>query len=414
MHFKSNILFSGDKSLNVDRENGIIKNVCIVQFGANKNGSYFSEKYLQDFAKGANEINQGVKSRYGHPNMCSTTLGKFIGRYKNFSFGVNETNQKPTVFAELHLDNITKKTQVEGQGISMFEYITDMAENNPDVFGNSIHIPVPKFEKDLVEVDKKKYQSHIFNGVVASDLVDSPAATDSLFSDTDDLGITVTQFLDENPSIFEAITKKPDIIINFFETYENYLNNYKSNINMKFLDKLKKTFSTDETFDIEETLADGEIVKIATEDENPKVGDPVTKEDGTSIADGDVTIKDGTVWVIEGGKISEIKPKEEEEAGAGDEPTNAEVMQSISDLGKTFSAFQTQYAKDVKGNEEAIEFVATTFEKKFSNLAKTVKSNSPDYEIDPSTGKTKKFSKSGGYDPDKAREERDKRNPKNN
>lgn len=411
MHFKSNILFSGDKSLNVDKDNGIIKNVCIVQFGANKNGSFFSEKYLQDLANGANEINQGVKSRYGHPNMCSTTLGKFIGRYKNFSFG-KDVNDKSTVFAELHLDPITKKTQVEGQGISMFDYITDMAETNSDMFGNSIHIPTPKFEKELVEIEGKKYQSHIFNGIVASDLVDSPAATDALFSNVDDLGVLVTQFLDENPSIFEAITKKPEIIINFFETYENYLNNYKSNTNMKFLEKLKKTFSNNETFDIEETTADGEIVKVTTEDENPKVGDSVTKEDGSSIDDGDLTVKDGTIWVIEGGKISEIKPKEEDTSDDDDvEPTNTEVMQSVNALAETFKTFQTKYAEDNKENQDAIELVATTFEKKFNNLAKTVKSSSPDYQKNADDGKKKKFSNSN-YDADKVREEREKRKNK--
>ena len=407
MHFKSNVIFSKDSSINVDRENGIIKNVCIVQFGANKNGTYFSEKYLEDFAKGANEINQGVKSRYGHPNMCSTSLGKFIGRYKNFSFGKTEGG-KPTVFADLHLDNITKKTEVEGQGIKMFDYIMDMAETNSDMFGNSLHIPTPKFEKDLVEVDGEKFHSHIFNGIVASDLVDDPAATDALFSDSDDLGVITTQFLDENPSIFDAISKKPEIFFDFIERYENYLIKYKSKTNMNFFKKLKEKYGNKETFDINETTADGKIVTVVTEDETPKVGDSIAWEDGSSIEDGDLTVKDGTVWVIEGGKISEIKDAEEEEEEESEEPTNAEVMQSVQKLTQTFESFQNQYKKDLKENQDSIDFVAQTFEKKFNNLAKTVKSKSPDYKKNADEGKGTKQSASG-YDPDKAREEREKR-----
>jgi hypothetical protein len=394
-HFKSNTIFSENKSLNVDKENGIIKSVCIVQFGANKNRTFFSEKYLHDFVIGANEIKQGVKSRYGHPNMCSTTLGKYIGRYKNFSFR-KTANNKSAVFGDLYLDEITKKTQVEGQGISMFEYITEMAENNPDMFGNSIHIPAPKFEKELVDVDGKKYESHIFNGVLASDLVDSPAATDSLFADTNDLGIAVTDFLDNNPMIFSVIEKDPAIIEDFFERYVNYSNNYKSNFNMSFLDKLKKKFSNN-SFDIEETTATGSIVKVVTEDENPKVGDKVVNEDGTPVADGDLVIKNGATWVITEGAISEIKEPDTPEGG-DEEPTMSEVMQGVNDLANSFNAFQTQYQIDLKENQSSIELVADEVEKfntKFNTLARSVKSK--DYKVpdaEETGGKNKKFSES--------------------
>ncbi len=61
----------------------------------------------------------------------------------------------------------------------------------------------------------------------------------------------------------------------------------------------------------------------------------------------------------------------------------------------------------MKENQDAIELVADTFETKFKKLAKTVKSVSPDYEVDPNEGKGKKFKK------DLAEEWKEKRNNKN-
>lgn len=398
MHFKSNPLLN-QTTLNVDRENGVIRNISIVQEGPNKNGTYFSKKYLDDLANGANEIKSGVKSRFGHPTMCSTSLGSYIGRYKNFEFDGKK------VTADLHLDPITKKTQVEGKGISMFEYLTDMAESNPDMFGNSIHIPRPKYEKERVKIEETEFNSHVFNGIVASDIVDDPAATSGLF-DTTDLGVVMTQFLDENPQIFDVVQKDPSIIEEFFERYSQYSKNFKSNINMSFLDKLKKKFNTEEneTFDVEETLADGTIVTVKTENETPQAGDAVVDEDGKPLEDGEKTVKDGKIWVIADGKISEIKDAEDD--GEGDEePTPAEMMSAINGLTQSFNAFKTQYKKDLKESQDGIELVATTFEAQLKEVKKNIKSKAPDYKSEQKK-KENEFSASG-YDPDKVREARE-------
>ncbi|WP_228853247.1 hypothetical protein [Aegicerativicinus sediminis] len=400
MHFRSNPTFSKSKNINVDRENGVIKNVQIVKQGTNKNGTYFGETYLKALADGANEQKQGVKSRFGHPNMCSTSLGSYIGRYKNFQAKGDK------VFADLHLDPISKKTQVEGKGISMFEYIMDMAESNGDMFGNSIHIPTPEFEEDPIRFEGKNYHSHIYNGILASDVVDDPAATDGLFSNSDDLGVIVTEFLDTNPNIFATIQKDPSIIQDFFERYSNYLTIYNKQFDMSFLDNLKKKLGKKETFDIEETLASGDIVKVITEDEAPKVGDQVTDADGKALADGEHTTKDGSVWTIEGGAIADIKaaepaPSEEEE------PTMSDMMSKFDSLITRFDKFEKAYKKDLKENQDAIELVSDSLNEKFSNLAKTVKSNGPDYKAEPKNPKKEQFA--SGYDPDKAREMREKK-----
>lgn len=398
-HFKSNVIFSNPKSLNVDKENGIVKNVSIVNHGKNKNGSYFNEQFLADIATKGNEQKQGVKSRFGHPNMCSSSLGTFLGRYKNFQV------REKGVYADLHLDPIAKKTQVEGKGISMFDYVLEMAENNPDMFGNSIHINSETFEEKVGDV---YFNSHKLESFIASDLVDDPAATDSLFANSNDLGIVVTDFLDNNPTIFDVIQKDPSIVEDFFDRYINYLNQFKNHEKMSFLDKLKKKFSTNETFDVNETTATGDIITIVTEDETPKVGDTVNDAEGKPLADGDTVLKDGSTLVIVDGKISEIKEAVSDPSD-DEEPTLAEVMQGVNTLSTAFGKFQTAYKKDLKENQGAIELIAdqvSKFDARVTTLARSVTSKKTTYSAEPPA--PKKINESG-YDPDKAREAREKR-----
>lgn len=398
-HFKANVITSGATHLNVDRKNGSIKNVVIVQQGINKNGTFFNTRFLTDLVTQGNAQPQGVKCRFGHPNMCATSLGSYLGRYKNFRKKGNK------VLADLTLDPITQKTQVEGKGISMWEYVLDMAAGNPDMFGNSI---VVMSEEVQEKVGGKTYGSHKLQSFLASDLVDDPAATEMLFSQSNDLGITVTRFLDEHPEVFSAIAGNPDILDDFFSRYATYLQQYKQMYHMNFLEKMRKQFGKQYRFDIEETTATGELVTVVTEDESPKEGDPVIDENGKPVPDGDLTLKDGTVWVIEEGLIAEIKTAEDDSEPLADEDaTLKEVAQSVNTLARQLKGFRKQYQKGLHENQEALQLVATSLEKRFSNLAKTVKSGTTEYYGDPARGKKGKLGL--GYDPDKVREAREAR-----
>ena len=390
---------------NVDRENNVLKNICIANFGKNKNESYFDEKFISDLVAKGNAQTQGVKSRFGHPSMCATSLGTYIGRYKNFNIQGNNC------FADLHLDPITKKTQVEGKGIMMYDYIMDMAERNPDMFGNSIHITYVKKDKPIL---KDGFEVLELNDITSSDLVDDPAATDALFSSNpNDLGVIVTQFLDQNPALFESVNKNPAIIEDFFERYFNYFNRKpKINFNMSFLDKLKKKFSTEEeTFDIDVTLADGSIVKVITEAEQPQVGDQVVDDTGAPVADNEHLLPDGSAIVTVGGAITEIKdaPAPENET----EPTLQEVMNSVNALNKSFSAFKTKFENAQKENEEAFELISDQvekFDKRVDTLGKGIKSK---YDVPPVETPEKRKPAVAGYDADKVAEARKKLNEKN-
>ena len=406
--------FSTGGNINVDRENGILKNVEIAKFGLNKNGSYFNNQFLTDLVKSGNNKKNGVKSRFGHPNMCATSLGTFIGRYKDFEL----KNEK--VYANLTLDPITKKTQVEGKGISMFDYIMDMAESNPDMFGNSIVVFCSWFDEEITNEagEKEMVESLILQDFIASDLVDDPAATDELFSaNPNDLGIILTTFLDQNPQIFSVISEKPEMISDFFDRYFNYLNRKGKpliNVNMSFLDKLKKKFGkpqTNEDFNVDVTLADGSIVTVVTtepERDTPAVGDSIVDSEGNSVGEGEHLLPDGsTILTDADGVITEINdaPEGGGEGGGNDgEPTNQEIMNSVQNLTKSFNAFKKSYETTQKENEQAFDYLGG----RIQQMGKNIKSN-----YTPPQGNGGKRNNSttptGGYDPDKVREEREKR-----
>lgn len=366
--FKSLPVFSGPE-IKIDRENSVIRGVQIAKFGRNKNATYFDEQFLADLVQKGNEQTQGVKSRFGHPNMCATSFGTFIGRYKNFSQREIGMGGPTAVFADLHLDPITKQLEVEGKGIKMFDYIFQMAETNPDMFGNSIHINSIRKDK---KIGGETQTIHKLTSFIASDLVDDPAATDGLFSNGNDLGVLVTSFLDENPAIFSSIQANPSIIEDFFDRYRNYLSNYKKS-NMNIFKKIADKFSG--KFDVEKTTATGDVVTVVTEDSAPKVGDTVNNADGQAVADGDLLLADGETYVIKDGKIEEIKPAE----AAPEEPAPVEMMSRVTALGKKVDTFQNQSEKTF--GLLADQLVAMN--KKFDALARNIESKkfeTPDAE----------------------------------
>ena len=383
--FRSAPTFSEQKHVNVDRQNDKISNIEIANYGRNKNYTFFDDKFLDDVAKHGNAQSQGVKSRFGHPNMCASSLGTFIGRYHNFRV----ENRK--VFADLTLDPITKKTSVEGKGIKMYDYIMDMAESNYDMFGNSIVIMGDDYDLEI-ENDKgeKQWETvQVLHSLLASDLVDDPAATDQLFSVENDFGVIMTEFLDQNPQIFEIANQKPELFTDFLDRYQAY-HNRKSNTNMSLFKKLKEQFGSKEenkTFDVDLTLATGAIVTVVTEDEQPKVGDPVQDDSGSAVADGEHLLQDGRTIVTEGGNITEIREAEEdeqeEENGDGGEGENNfdTLSKQIAGMREDFSAAMTMVSDQFSEHNKSI-----------SALQKTVKSQK--FEA-PSKGERKKIQDEG-------------------
>ena len=227
----------------IDKENAVIKNVLIIQEGeARGHDLFLNQQFLDDVVKLGNQKTNGVKARFGHPNMCSTALGTFIGRYKNFH------KIGSLVYADFHLDASAK---ISPNG-NLFDYILQLAETNPDTFGSSIAFKPGKTitlsEKDPAtdETIQKSYAT--IELLHAVDLVDDPAATNGLFSQfhADDLSFIATTFLDQNPLIVKSFIDDPSI---FFEFISKYFNRNNMNLpeNFKsFIDKISLLFQTPE------------------------------------------------------------------------------------------------------------------------------------------------------------------------
>jgi len=215
-YFRSNTIYKQSPS-SIDREKGIIKDIILCQTGEAKGHDLFiNNQFIDKVVHLGNEIKPGIKARFGHPNICSTALGTYLGRYKNFRKVDN------TAVADLFLDSTSKKSP----NGNLYDYVLDLAESNPDMFGASIAFKAGKADKRLETIDGKEIEKSYATIVKlhACDLVDDPAATEGLFETfhEDDFAFQVSVFLDEHPEIYELLNKKPEILTEFLNNYEQY------------------------------------------------------------------------------------------------------------------------------------------------------------------------------------------------
>ena len=226
-YFSTPPIFSAPVS-KVDRDIGLIQGITIARVGPAKGHFGFIDRtFLLQIVENAATKTAGVKARFGHPNMCSSAIGTYLGRFKNYSYSGDQ------VKADLFLDSTAKSTP----NGDLFAYVLDMAETNPDMFGASIAFETADSEIIEEEADGKKIKKEYFRlkELRATDIVDEPAATDGLFS-ADSFPAISTQFLDENPQVLEIIFSKPDSVIEF-------LSNYLNNTDMNISEKIKQNFS---------------------------------------------------------------------------------------------------------------------------------------------------------------------------
>ena len=230
-------IFSAPVS-SVDREKGIIQGVTIAQVGPAKGHNGFIDRtFLLQIVDNATARTAGIKARFGHPNMCSTALGTYLGRFKNYTYSGDK------VKADLYLDETAKSTPSG----DLFTYVLDMAEKNPDMFGASIAFETADNEIIFEEVDGRQIEKSFFRlkELRATDIVDEPAATNGLFSASGNFMLSgieafpaiATRFLDENPAILELIFSKP-------ETITEFLTNYITNSDMNLSAKIKENFAS--------------------------------------------------------------------------------------------------------------------------------------------------------------------------
>jgi len=219
---------------------GILQKVVVAQTGKVK--SYNEEidaVTLSQIVALGNAKPKGIKARFGHPNMCTSAFGTYIGRFKNFMIDDDK------VTADLHLDPVCRNAPSG----NLYDYILTMAAKNPDMFGASMaFIPAApvtgESEFPLVRIEE----------LLATDLVDDPAATHSLFS-RDSFAFLATEFLDQNPAVAGYVAARPDAVIEFMVKYfsKNHL------MKPEILRKLKNLFvspspGTDPTLEYEHAI----------------------------------------------------------------------------------------------------------------------------------------------------------------
>lgn len=219
----------------IDPVQGIIRGITVARVGlARGHNGRIDRTFLLQLVETASTRTQGIKARFGHPNMCSTALGTYLGRFHNYAYHADR------VTADLHLDPAAK-TSPHG---NLFDYVIKMAQSNPDMFGASIVFESADFELSEEEIDGKKTEVNNFRlkELRATDIVDDPAATDGLFS-SESLPAQATQWLDQNPDLTELIFSKPENLIEFLH---NYLNHNPMNFSETIKSHFRKIFSLEQ------------------------------------------------------------------------------------------------------------------------------------------------------------------------
>lgn len=251
-YFSSDVVFNQTFE-SIDAGKGIIQGVKVCSEGdAKGHGVYLNKKFIRDVTRFGKEHGPGVKARFGHPNMCATSLGTYIGRYKNYRTQIEAIQDKDTrhhSIADLHLDETAKNLPQLGNA---WDYILNLALSSPDMFGNSIVFTPGEEEKVITKNDdgteSVRYDATI-EALHATDLVDEPAATDGLFSRfaEEEMAMQVTQFLDQHPEVYDLAVNHPDIVDTFLKRYESYKQK-KADMTKKamevrsFFDKIKDAF----------------------------------------------------------------------------------------------------------------------------------------------------------------------------
>ncbi len=201
----------------IDLDNGVIKGISVATEGEVKgHGVYADSTFIEQITQLGAAQTEGVKARFGHPNMCATALGTYVGRFKNYRVEGDKS------VADLHLDDSAKKSP----NGNLYEYVLAMATENPDMFGTSVVFKMGESEMKEETVDGETVEREYARAesLLATDLVDDPAANEGLFSafSHEDIATQVTEFLDANPEIWEVVDANPEVYEEFLGRYTAY------------------------------------------------------------------------------------------------------------------------------------------------------------------------------------------------
>lgn len=232
---------------NIDAEAGVLRDVVMVQEGEAKgHGFHLEAEFIADLVRYDNKVygQRGVKARLGHPGMSDDTMGAQMGYFQNFR--ERKKKGKMQAIADLHL---LESADVSPTKPQMRQWVIGMADEAPDFIMSSIVFRPGRYyqrqkdgkKKYVYEYTKVKgddgteYDKYVSSDPALgkvfiefgdrgehyyTDLVESGAATESLFSNTANPHLFVSrlgEWLDENPDIRTFIHQHPDKVQAFLD-----------------------------------------------------------------------------------------------------------------------------------------------------------------------------------------------------
>ncbi len=249
-------------------EGNTIKNVAVCTMGVAKgHGVHLDSEFIDRVVLQGNQKRNGLKARFGHPSMCSTALGTYLGTFKNFHRDGNIAR------ADLHVSNEANNSPNGRLG----DYVLSMAENAPESFGTSIcFTPGETFRKDLetgeniymsaeTSFDSNLVSEELFvelDTLHGCDAVDEPAANEGLFSGESIAG-QLEMFFQEHPDVFTSLAANPDVL--------DAIEKYGSNVNefiTAYQERLAKSYIT-QTPKKEEEKVNEEVQEVHEEEVVP-------------------------------------------------------------------------------------------------------------------------------------------------
>lgn len=231
-------------------DQGMIEGVRLCTAGEAKgHGVFLEESFIDQVVALANKGQKaGVKCRFGHPNMCSESLGTYLGVFRNVKKGMvsypdPEDPEKiidaPCAIGDLYLAASAKETP----NGDLYSYVMACASEHPDKVATSIVFEIGdwyvydqlgnKIVYDGTNSDQYRGardltgKEYVTCGkLFGCDMVDEPAANEGgLFSafSKESLAGQVTEFLDDHPKVIELLEKSPETINGFIERFNVYL-----------------------------------------------------------------------------------------------------------------------------------------------------------------------------------------------
>ena len=359
-------------AVNADR--GIIEGVSVVTVGEAKgHGVNLDKSFVESVVELGNKTKAGLKARFGHPNMCDTALGTFLGRFKNFRT-VGDTAK-----ADLFLSNTAKETP----NGDLHGYVTSMAADEPDMFGTSIVFEVGE-EYQIGESGERIALDDSNAGPVfvtcdslhACDVVDEPAANDGMFSSFsgETLAGRMSQFFEDNPGVFHALTQNPEVIAvmeKHADQLAPFVETYAASLAVHTIterpEKMKEEAASDDVKKDEENAEEVESTETAEAQAVEVVEEPDAEAD--EAAESEDAGAEELEAAPEGDDLTQMSAEldEEEEAPADidrDEFTNAvhefgaEITTRVFIDGGGYEEAQAEYFTVLKAENDRLKSMA--------------------------------------------------------